>query len=287
MNDPAQDLATHHKDSVTATIVAPGIERADVRLMGSAFSPHRHDTYAIGYTTRGVQSFDYRGSTHHALPGTAFVLHPDERHDGRPGTPDGFGYRILYLAPELIGSCLDRPSLPFVTEPVCGRSRLRRAILAALAEALPGADELRQAAILEPLAAALADASDDQRKRRSVTIDRRAIERVRRRLHDAVVEGLSIAELERQSGLGRWSLYRQFRQAYGVSPYRYLTMRRLDFARHRIGRGDSLAGAAIASGFADQSDLTRHFRRTFGLTPGHWRALAAGTAAGAPSGPAG
>ena len=29
----------------------------------------------------------------------------------------------------------------------------------------------------------------------------------------------------------------------------------------------------LAAGFADQSHLTRHFTRTYGLTPGRWRAL--------------
>jgi len=35
----------------------------------------------------------------------------------------------------------------------------------------------------------------------------------------------------------------------------------------------SLAHAAAASGFADQSHMTRQFRATYGLAPGAWRAL--------------
>ena len=50
------------------------------------FAPHRHDSYAIGVTLRGVQSFGYRGTTEHSEAGCAFVIHPDEKHDGRAGT---------------------------------------------------------------------------------------------------------------------------------------------------------------------------------------------------------
>ena len=59
----------------------------------------------------------------------------------------------------------------------------------------------------------------------------------------------------------------------GTSPYRYLLMRRLDFAREQLHQGRSLTDVAVESGFADQAHFTRAFRSTFGLTPAHYRAL--------------
>jgi hypothetical protein len=46
-----------------------GIERREARFNGAAFTPHRHDTYAIGITLAGFQAFDYRGSSRRSLPG--------------------------------------------------------------------------------------------------------------------------------------------------------------------------------------------------------------------------
>ena len=43
-----------------------------------AYESHRHDTFAIGRTLTGVQSFHYRGEMKHSLPGMTMVLHPDE-----------------------------------------------------------------------------------------------------------------------------------------------------------------------------------------------------------------
>src|ERR1700750_1404381 len=71
-----------------------GIERLEARFRGRAFSPHRHDTYAIGITLAGVQTFRYRGEARHCLPGQWHILHPDEIHDGAAGTDEGFAYRI-------------------------------------------------------------------------------------------------------------------------------------------------------------------------------------------------
>src|SRR5260370_6544211 len=67
-----------------------GIERPEARFLGRAFAPHRHDTYAIGITLWGVQTFSYRGMLRRCLPGQCHVLHPDELHDGAAGSDAGF-----------------------------------------------------------------------------------------------------------------------------------------------------------------------------------------------------
>src|SRR6516162_4459529 len=87
---------------VAATRVAPGIEVMRAAFFGHAFSSHRHDTYGIGLTTLGVQAFGYRGEMQWSACGHAFVLHPDELHDGRAGDERGFGYRIAYIEPSLV-----------------------------------------------------------------------------------------------------------------------------------------------------------------------------------------
>ena len=81
--------------------------------------------------------------------------------------------------------------------------------------------------------------------------------------------------LERVAGIDRFTIARQFRRAYGTSPDRYRTMRRLDSARAAIASGTPLAQTAAGAGFADQSHLTRQFKRAYGLAPGRWIALRA------------
>ncbi|MCY1452541.1 Helix-turn-helix domain protein [compost metagenome] len=84
---------------------------------------------------------------------------------------------------------------------------------------------------------------------------------------------ITIEELEQVSGRDRCSLSRDFRALFGTSPYRYVTMRRLDICRDLLLAGSSLADAALSAGFFDQSHMTRHFRHAFGLSPARWLSL--------------
>jgi AraC-like DNA-binding protein len=50
-------------------------------------------------------------------------------------------------------------------------------------------------------------------------------------------------------------------------------MRRIERARSLIRTGTPLVDAALSSGFADQSHMTRQFKKAYGLSPGRWAAI--------------
>jgi len=239
-----------------------------------AFEPHRHDTYAIGLTTAGMQIFRYRGSRRICLPGQLHVLHPDETHDGAAGTDDGFGYRILYIAPELVRDALAGRALPFVADPIQEPTPAARPIASLLADIDEPISELSSAEIAAAVADGLLSLSGQTNFGRA-TVDIRAVELVRDYLVAHASEQTPASILEKIAGIDRFTIARQFRWAFGTSPDRYRTLRRLALARAAIESGRSLARAAAEAGFADQSHMTRQFKRTYGLTPGRWMDLTA------------
>ena len=234
------------------------------------FAPHRHDSYAIGVTLRGVQSFGYRGTTVHSKAGCAFVLHPDEKHDGRAGTDQGFGYRIIYIAPRLISEALGSRALPFVKDAVSFEPELHSAICAALESFDAPIEDLQFDDLIARLADALAACDPAPH---SIHAKAESAVRIARAYLDDSVDLPASRTLERLTGLSRFELARQFRRCLGTSPHRYATMRRLDRAKRFVDAGESLADAAAAAGFADQSHMTRQFKQAYGVAPGQWRAL--------------
>lgn len=256
-----------------------GVELLRAHFAGRGFEPHRHDTYGIGITDDGVQTFDYRGSTERSLPGQITVLHPDEKHDGRAGTEGGFGYRIVYVAPVEIGDALraiagKATPLPFVRQPVAADPRLAGAVAEAFSTEI--AEPLARDSLIERLAAGLLRADSSLAHTRvGRQLDRRAITLVRDYL-DARPRAAHSKELERITGLSRYELARQFRVAYGTSPYRYGLLRRLEDARRLLRSGEPLAQVALEAGFADQAHFTRMFRANFGMPPGRYASLHTG-----------
>ena len=273
---------------IDSTGPVEGIELFSAWLAGEAYQKHRHDTYAIGVTDSGVQVFDYRGSVHASTPGQVVVLYPDEVHDGRAGTADGFGYRILYVEPALLTDALralrGRPyPLPFVSEPVSMNATLSDAIDGAFRVPLEplAIDSLVVGLAIGLLAGERASAGPSVSRR----VDVPAVERARQFLDAHRTRVVHSTELESVTGLTRYDLCRQFRLMFGTSPHRYLLMRRLELARDRIHRKRPLAEVACDAGFADQAHFTRVFKSAFGLTPTRYRALRTGPAPAARNGP--
>lgn len=256
---------------------ADGVELMRAYFCDVAFSPHRHDTYAVGVTEVGVQSFSYRGARHDSVAAKTFVLHPDELHDGWAGDGRGFGYAIAYIDPAIIRAIIGPEPLPFVRDPICLHPSVCSAVADLVSEWRALAEPLALDGALTHLAEALRLASSCSAETIR-TPDLRSAFRIRECLLDAGVSLVSVEDLSAACGLSRWQVTRRFRQAFGVSPYRYHLMRRLDKARRSLALGAEPAQVALDCGFADQAHFTRHFRKTFGMSPGRWR-IATGAAA--------
>ena len=161
--------------------------------------------------------------------------------------------------------------MPFVSEPVSTNATLSHAIEEAFRTPL---ESLAVDSLIVDLARGLmAGERHGARPAVSRRVDLPAVERARQFLDAERTRVVRSTELESITGLTRYDLCRQFRIMFGTSPYRYLLMRRLEFARDRMHRERPLVEVACDAGFADQAHFTRVFKSGFGLTPTRYRAL--------------
>lgn len=249
----------------------PGVHAVEAETRHS-FPRHSHAQYGIGVIHRGAQkSLSGRGMVE-AGPGDTITVNPGEVHDGMPIGEAGRSWRMLYFEPALfdeaasdisegsLDACeFHRPAMTDAT--IAG-------VFAQLFRAMTSRDDGLQTIRREELLLSLLAGVVGQRTGDGCRPVSAAIRRVRDLIDDAPTLPLTLADLARESGLSRFQVLRGFAQATGFTPHAYLMQRRIDLARRLIVGGTSLAEAAAASGFADQSHMTRTFARKYGVSPG-------------------
>src|SRR4051812_14412961 len=95
---------------------------------------------------------------------------------------------------------------------------------------------------------------------------------------------LDVEALARGVGMSAGHLSRQFRRAYGESPYSYLMTRRVERAMALLRRGDvSVTDACFAVGCSSLGTFSTRFSELVGVPPSVYRERAARAAEGMPS----
>jgi AraC-like DNA-binding protein len=239
------------------------------------FAPHFHDDYTFGLVTRGANRFRYGRQRLVAPVGTLCLAMPGEIHTGE-AVDGGWSYWTVHIPVAVLARlggphaerAADPPSFAraVIDDPAAAR-RFAAFFAASRDTALPTlAHEERLADAVGHLVR-----RHGQRRRprdRGARNHAALAARVRDVLADRFAEPLTLADLETLTGADRFRLIRAFRTTYGLPPHAWQVQVRLARARAMIRSGSPIAAAAAATGFADQSHLTRLFKRSFGHTPG-------------------
>ncbi|MBB2696916.1 UNVERIFIED_ORG: AraC-like DNA-binding protein [Rhizobium esperanzae] len=245
-----------------------GVEAVEAATHHS-FSRHTHEQFGIGLVSSGAQrSLSGRGMVE-AAAGDIITVNPNEVHDGAP-IGAGRSWRILYVDPEIvthlsreIGGGAGRQEIP---HPV-----IRNGAIAArfemLFDAMTEAEAVDGLLLEELLLQLVADVMREDGDREERPPVPASIRMARALIDDNPLAAVSLADLARESGLSRFQVLRGFAKATGLTPHAYLLQARIHRARRLIAQGTPLAEAAFASGFADQSHMTRVFVRKYGLSP--------------------
>ncbi|WP_431674616.1 AraC family transcriptional regulator [Rhizobium leguminosarum] len=245
-----------------------GVEAVEAETHHS-FARHTHEQFGIGLMSAGAQSsLSGRGMVE-AKAGDIITVNPNEVHDGAP-IGEGRSWRILYFDPAIVTG-LSREISESGARSEIPHPVIRNAAIAARFEMLFGAvtgGGTAEGLLCDEL---LLQLVADVMRERSGTEERplvpASIRAARNLIDDDPLAAVSLADLSRESGLSRFQVLRGFAKATGLTPHAYLVQARIHIARRLIAQGMPLAEAAFASGFADQSHMTRVFVRKYGLSP--------------------
>ena len=263
-------------NQATFGALANGVTLMQANFSDHAFERHSHDCFTIATTTHGVQRFRCKGRQYDSQPGDFVLFNPDDDHDGRPGTADGFGYTLWYVPAD------------FIADGDASRNRYFSS---------PHVTDRRMAAIFSTLSIGMADAANESLRAESLmrtfldnllrhhgeaaprafapslASSAGALLRVKDYIRACYADDITVSDLAAVAGLSRAHLTRAFSAAYHMPPHVYLNAVRITQAQARIRRGMPLTMVALECGFADQSHLTRRFKGGIGITPSAWRRM--------------
>ena len=257
-------------------IAGMSLLRAD--FTAQQFSPHTHDAFVIAVTEAGGAEISSRGITEKVGRATLFVSNPEESQSARMDKGERWRYRAFYLtrpAIDTVGRSLGIEATPYFMRNMLHDVDLIECF-GRLHRSLEGehddmrAEELEVDAFEKLFQRHGSGGGRPERAPQSRTIAGRIIEL----MHARHAENLGLQELANMAGLTRFQLIGLFKRTVGLTPHAYLIHIRLNAACRLLKRGLPLAESALVAGFCDQSALTRHFKRCYGITPRQFAAAA-------------
>jgi AraC-like DNA-binding protein len=263
---PAEEVA-----HVTVVHSGSPFEILRGRYVRQRFAPHLHDTYAIGVMESGAARCKARGTESTHAPGDLITIEPGEVHTGEPLTTEGWSYRMLYIPRDVMaraGAGHDHAPRFATTGTSDPELSARLARVHALLE--QRADPLHQETELVSTLHAICARHALQPDTAVPAASPNALRRVREYLEAHFTERVCLTDLTVVAEMSAFHLIRQFRRYYGVPPYRYLELVRVERAKLLLRSGARISHVAFATGFSDQSHLTRQFKRVLGVTPGSY-----------------
>jgi AraC-like DNA-binding protein len=110
------------------------------------------------------------------------------------------------------------------------------------------------------------------------------LRRVRDRIDREYARPLDVEALARDAHMSGGHFSRQFRAAFGESPYSYLMTRRIERAMALLQRGDlSVTEVCFAVGCSSLGTFSTRFTELVGVPPSVYRSEGAGVTAGMPA----
>jgi AraC-like DNA-binding protein len=244
------------------------------------FPAHVHETFAIGVIEAGGQRFRPGRAPALVMPaGTLCAINPGVVHDGRSATEQGWRYRMFYPSPALVASELEHSQRGPLSgdwglahHVIADRELYREFLALHLSSQFNEILLERQTRIGDFLRRLFERHGNFSPERNQPPVAPRTVARVREYLHSMYQRQVSIDDLAQAAGVTGTQVIRAFSAGIGMPPHAYLVSLRVERAKGLLREGRSPAEVALDAGFYDQSQLTRHFKRLTGVTPGQFAA---------------
>jgi AraC family transcriptional activator of mtrCDE len=244
----------------------------------------RHDTLEVGLCLSGSGTYVIEGKTMPYQTGSVAIVNQVERHHSMsaPGTESQWA--LLFLRPERMIAGMGPDLGVLSARSFCGPDfrnvlppdehpetvGLVKTLVQELARPAPGTGAAVRGLVWAMMARLqrLPGKAPETGPWNALLRIGPALEHIEKHHVDELV----VSDLAAACGMPERTFCRQFAEAMGEPPLRFLNRYRIERACERLGSSDaSVLEIALAVGFGSLAAFNRQFRAVTGRTPGEWR----------------
>jgi len=243
------------------------------------FTRHVHHKFCIGTVHKGARLILQRGASAVIPENAIFAINAGMPHSCGSQSDNGHDYSAICVGTEKLRDIASQISektqvVPYVRSLVLFDAELGSKMNGLFFLIAQGDSILqRESVLVSILSAMIMRYGDSPPTPCRVGPQHGAIVRVCRFIRAHFAENLSLEELSKVACLSPFHFQRLFVKNTGVSPHEYVIESRIKRAKELLLQGRSIAGAAVDTGFFDQSHFTRSFKQIIGITPGRYLEL--------------
>lgn len=253
--------------------IDPKIPYAELRYTvqsNRVFKPHLHERISIGAVAQGQVIFTCSGDNHILKPGSLALINPEIMHSCNTGANLCRSYYMLYLdveyALKVQQSLWQTTTFQAMQSPLLVHPELYTKYIAAMDQLLdPGMDTLGKEQLLASLTGEIFLLVCLKGEETKPAAD--SLETFKNLLSSKLENDITLDQIARQLDANPYTLLRQFKAAYGVTPHAYRMNCRIEKSRTLLQQGMDITDTALLCGFFDQSHFHKAFKAATTVTP--------------------
>jgi AraC-like DNA-binding protein len=227
------------------------------------FPLHYHETYCISLVEKG--SFDENGII--ATKGMICITHPNLVHENKLLHETGYSFITFYVSPDFLKSINGRKTVVFketiIEDPFLFHALKHFALqLKAIPKQIPS--QARLTDIFRQLVHTYHDPHGATDTGYEMPL---AITEIKDHVEHNLHTTLSLDDLALLANMNRFQFIRFFKKNVGLSPFAYISLRRIEQTKNSLKAGNTIVSTAVEAGFYDQSHFHKYFRYYVGVTP--------------------
>lgn len=234
------------------------------------FPNHFHDYYVIGFVSDGSRNMICNNKKYHISSGDIIIFNPNDTHSCVNEINVNFIYYAINISKETMKNLFTDNNLPVFSSNVISNSVVADTFNNLYHKIISQSDIFdREETLILFINMLTKDYLSDKTNESSNEINQ--IKTATDYIDKNFQNHITLDELCSLSTMSKTTLIRYFTKIKGITPYRYLESKRIDYAKSLLEKGKSPIDVAISAGFSDQSHFTNSFIKYIGLTPSNYR----------------